>query len=168
GTVTEDVEIPYKEHLLRKEQARIEKEADKQRAKRVKDLFVATFDLQAVLQTPCSNVSQTYYKRKLNSYNLTVYSLADSKGTCYIWNETHGQRGASEIGTCVLTHLNSLPSNIRHVILYSDCCSGQNRNQYLASGLLNTVSVHPHIQIIEQKFLESGHTQMECDSLHSA
>lgn len=140
GKISESDEVIYNEHLKRKEESRIEKENDKKKAKHDKGIFVATFDLQAVLQTPCSNVSQTYYKRKLNSYNLTVYSLANSKGTCYIWNETHGQRGPSEIGTCIMTHLNSLPSNIKQVILYSDCCSGQNRNQYLAAGLLNTVS----------------------------
>lgn len=168
GNITESDQAMYIEHMKRKEQARTEKDADKKRAKNDKSLFVATFDLQAVLQTPCSNVSQTYYKRKLNSYNLTIYSLADARGTCYIWNETHGQRGSSEVGTCVISHIKSLPSSIRHVVLYSDCCSGQNRNKFLASGLLHTISHSPHIEIIEQKFLESGHTQMECDSMHSA
>ena len=48
-----------------------------------------------------------------------------------------------------------------HVILYSDCCTGQNRNQYITVGLLHA------LQNSEQKFLESGHTQMECDSMHS-
>lgn len=133
-----------------------------------KSVYTAAFDLVAVLSTPCSNVSQVYYKRKLNSYNLTVYSLADKQGTCYIWDKTHGQRGSSEIGTCVITHLKSLTSVIRHVILYSDCCSGQNRNQYLAAGLMHTVMTHPYVHTIDQKFLESGHTQMECDSMHSA
>ena len=57
---------------------------------------------------------------------------------------------------------------MKHVILYSDCCSGQNRNQYLAAGLHHTVKASPSLEILEQKFLESGHTQMECDSMHSA
>lgn len=168
GHVSDIDQLNYNEHIRRKEESRIEKENDKKKAKSDTSTYVATFDLQAVLQTPCSNVSQTYYKRKLNSFNLTVYSLADSKGTCYVWNETHGQRGSSEIGTCIMTHLNSLPANVQHVILYSDCCSGQNRNQYLAAGLLNIISRNPNIQVIEQKFLESGHTQMECDSMHAA
>jgi len=124
--------------------------------------YVATFDPQAVLQTPCSNVSQTYYKRKLISSNLTAFSLGDNKGTCYVWNETRGQGGSSEIGTCIMTHLSSLPASVKHV-LYFDFCSKQNRYQYLAAGLLNTVCWHLTMQSIKTKFVESSHTQMGCD-----
>jgi hypothetical protein len=49
-----------------KMRAREEKKKDKEHAKISKDTFVATFDLQAVLQTPCSIVSQIYYMHKLN------------------------------------------------------------------------------------------------------
>ena len=169
NTVTEEDKDNYQSHIQRKENARIlKKQQDKQLAKSNKSIYVATFDLEAVLSTPCSTVSQVYYKRKLNCYNLTLFSLADKHGTCYIWDETHGQRGSSEIGTFVITHINSLPSTIEHVILYSDSCSGQNRNQYLSGGLLNTVNRHPYVKVIEQKFLEMGHTQMECDAMHSS
>lgn len=54
-----------------------------------------------------------------------------------------------------------------HLILYSDSCSGQNRNQYLNAGLLHALKTSRNIETIEQRFLESGHTQMECDSMHS-
>jgi hypothetical protein len=154
--VTEEDKDNYNSHIQRKENARTEKEQDKQLAKSKKSVYVATFDLEAVLSTPCSTVSQVYYKRKLNCYKLTVFSLSDKHGTCYIWDETHGQRGSSEIGTCVITRINSLPSTVEHVILYSDSCSGQNRNQYLFGGLLHTVNQHPHVKVIEQKFLETG------------
>ena len=167
GTANEQDRIEYEQHQERRETARLEKEKDKNIAKADKSVFVATFDLQAVLYTPCSSVSKVYYKRKLNCYNLTIFSLSDKKGQCYLWDETNGRRGSSEIGTCVITHIKCLPSTIRHVILYSDCCTGQNRNQYLAAGLLHTVVAHPTVEVIEQKFLESGHTEMECDSMHS-
>ena len=163
GRLTQDDEIEYHSHIERKNKARAEKEKDKMKAKVDKSFYAATFDREAVLPTPCSNVSQIYYKRKLNTYNLTFFSLADKKGTCYVWDESNGQRGLSEIGTCVIKHINSLPSNMEQVTLYSDYCSGQNRNQFLAAGLLYTVNTNPNIKVIEQKFLESGHTHMECD-----
>ena len=53
-------------------------------------------------------------------------------------------------------------------MLYSDCCTGQNRNQYLSAGSLHAVRNHATVETIEQNFLESGHTQMECDLMHSA
>ena len=37
----------------------------------------------------------------------------------------------------------------------------------MAAGLLHTVIASSKIESIQQKFLESGHTQMECDSMHS-
>jgi hypothetical protein len=46
------------EHQQMKMRAREEKKKDKEHAKIWKDTFVATSDLQAVLQTPCSIVSR--------------------------------------------------------------------------------------------------------------
>ena len=53
--------------------------------------------------------------------------------------------------------------------LYSDCCAGQNRNQFLTAAL-HTILQSETTSLLEinQKYLESGHTQMECDSVHSA
>ena len=52
--------------------------------------------------------------------------------------------------------------------MFSDTCGGQNRNQNVAAVLLYAVQSIDHIRVIEQKFLEKGHTYMECDSMHSA
>ena len=41
-------------------------------------------------------------------------------------------------------------------------------NEYIAAALLYVIKESAFIQTIEQKFLESGHTQMECESMHSA
>lgn len=50
--------------------------------------------------------------------------------------------------------------------MYSDGCTYQNRNNVLSNALLN-LSKKNNVTIT-QKFLEPGHTQMECDSVHSA
>lgn len=162
----EDIER-YKGHIASKERAREEKEHDKERAKVNQSVYAATFDLEAVLYTPCSNVSQIFYKRKLACYNLSIYDLGSKDGTCYLWDESQAARGSSEIGTCIVTQLQGLPRCVKHVILYSDCCTGQNRNQYITAGLLHALQNSGNLETIEQKFLESGHTQMECDSMHS-
>ncbi|CAG9764937.1 unnamed protein product [Ceutorhynchus assimilis] len=51
------------------------------------------------------------------------------------------------------------------IIIYSDGCGFQNRNKVLANALLNLAMKHE--VTIYQKYLEPGHTQMECDSVHS-
>jgi hypothetical protein len=137
------------EHLTSKEREREEKELDKQKAKSDSAVYAATFDLEAVLYTPCSTVSQIFYRRKLASYNLSVYDLESKDGKCYLWDESQGARGSSEMGTCLIAHLQGLPMSVKHVILYSDCCTGQTRNQYLSAGLLHTLNLSNNLEIIE-------------------
>lgn len=50
-------------------------------------------------------------------------------------------------------------------MVYSDACTAQNRNSILSNALLH-LSFKYELSIT-QKFLEKGHTQMECDSVHS-
>lgn len=165
GPVSQD---EFEDHQQKKEQARKEKEKDKQEAKEHKNIHALTFDLEQVLSLPKSSISNFYYKRKLSLYNLTTYSLGNRDVKCFLWAEMDGKRGACEVGSCLVQYISSLPDTIDHVILYSDCCSGQNRNQYIFAALLFALEQNPHIKSIEQKFLVSGHTEMEVDSVHSA
>ncbi|KAK7474663.1 hypothetical protein BaRGS_00034087 [Batillaria attramentaria] len=164
--LTSERETEYSEHMERKVESRTEKAKDKKEAQESDNLYVATFDMEVVLPTPFDLTSQTYYKRKLSTYNLSVFSLADKKAACYVWNGSEGQRGSNEVGTCLYKHILSLPQSVQHVILYSDTCTGQNRNQFITAALHHAVQNIPNIQTIDQKFLESGHSQMECDSMH--
>ena len=58
-------------------------------------------------------------------------------------------------------------STVTEITLFSDTCGGQNRNQYVAAGLLYSLRNTPKLQYINQKFLERGHSEMEVDSIHS-
>jgi hypothetical protein len=84
-------------------------------------------------------VGDLFDKRCLSTYNLSFYSLGDGKCTCYFWDETNGGRGSSDIGSCVLMHINSIAeksSTICEITYYSDTFGGQNRNQFVASVML--------------------------------
>ena len=160
----------YEEHLRQKNRAEAEKKTDKAKSLADDNFVMCTFDMQSILQLPVSETGPMYYKRKLTLHNFTIYESTTSKkdnAFCYLWPEIDGNRGANEIGTCIFNYLESLNEKIEHVTLYSDCCSGQNRNQYVCSVLMHAVSVLP-IKIIDHKFLIPGHTMMECDSMHSA
>ncbi|MES9882503.1 MAG: hypothetical protein ABW185_16670 [Sedimenticola sp.] len=171
GTVTPLVEQRYVDHQARKKRARLEKENDKKRAKVHPEFHVSAFDLEAVLTTPCSLVGELYYKRKLCCYNLSFYTLASGNVTCYLWDETQGSRGSCEVATCLMLHLNAITtktSAVKEVTYYSDTCGGQNRNQFVAAALLYSIQSMDKIECINHKFLESGHSEMECDSVHAA
>lgn len=49
---------------------------------------------------------------------------------------------------------------------YSDTAGGQNRNKYLAAALLHTINNGP-LQTIDVKYMESGHSYLEADSMHA-
>jgi hypothetical protein len=61
----------------------------------------------------------------------------------------------------------TLPQNVEEVSLFSDTCSRQNRNQYIAALFMFILQTF-NFKIIKHKFLEKGQTQMEVDSMHSA
>lgn len=161
-------EETYREHIRQKDRARQEKAKDKAACQEDCSQIACTFDLQQVLSTPNTTTSTIFYKRKLSTYNLSVYSLGTKSGTCILWDETEGKRGANEIGSCILLYLQSLPISITKVILYSDNCGGQNKNRYFSAALIHALHEIDHIQIIDHKYLQTGHTHMEVDSIHAA
>lgn len=99
---------------------------------------------------------------------MTIFDLKTNDGYCYLWNESEGQLTANEFATILSDFIVSqlpLRNNSNKVIIYSDGCNYQNRCATLANALMHLSKRHQIV--IEQKYLERGHTQMECDSMHS-
>lgn len=153
----------YNEHLKKKTAARQEKDKDK-----VNEACVYTVDLQSLLLCPKSNASALYYRRKLSVHNLCFYDLKTHDGFCYLWNESEGELTANEFASIMYHFIESqlpLRNNAKKIVIYSDGCNYQNRSSILSNALLH-ISVKYDV-VIESKYLEKGHTQMECDSMHS-
>lgn len=154
----------YEAHILRKEEARMEKSTDKADPK----CLIYTMDLQALLLSPKSTVSSLYYKMKLSVHNLTFFDLKTTNAFCFLWNETEGCLTSNDFASItshfVLSQL-PLPDGKEKIVLFSDGCSYQNRSCNVANALLHISSTKK--VIIEQKYLEVGHTQMEADAVHS-
>lgn len=134
--------------------------------------FVFTVDLQAVLMAPKSNVSSFYYRTKLQVHNLVFFNLKNKEAYCFLWNEAEGGLTSEDFASVWVYFIEqkvlpNLQENIEsvNIIFYSDGCCYQNRNCSLSNALLNTAITNKIS--IEQKILETGHTQMEADSVHS-
>lgn len=129
---------------------------------------VLCMDLQKCLPTPYLNSSIAFYKRSLWTFNFTIRNCTTNKTYCLVWEETVSGRGANEIASCVWKFFKMNMDLGKHVVIYSDTCSGQNKNNIVSAMfvlLINQSGIN--VEIIEQKFLEPGHTHLECDSDHS-
>lgn len=134
-------------------------------------MIYGSFDLQAVLTLPFSGDCQIYYKRKLSLFNFTIFDSI-KQGTCFLWDETNGKKGSSEIGTCLLNYISSISPKVEHVVLYADTCGGQNRNQNILACLIFATNnckyiENKNLKKLNPKFMESGHSYLEVDSMHA-
>lgn len=148
-------------HLAKAERARDSLKADGVLAKENPDTYTITEDLQKALPFPKLTVSEAYYRRKMYCYNLGVHDVAKKLGYMYVWDETTASRGSQEISSCLVKHIKQ---NLhKHVIIYSDTCTGQNRNIKVSLSLLK-LTQETSVEIIDQKFMVSGHSYLPNDS----
>ena len=75
---------------------------NKKNSKSDSSFHAVTFDLQAVLYTPHAGQNQIYDKRQLAVYNFTIYDGSSKDGHCFVWDETEGKTGTSEISSALL------------------------------------------------------------------
>lgn len=144
-----ELETKNNEHLEEKDLSRKEKENDKERAKN-HEITLAVYDLQAVMPIPVGQTSAFFYKSRLNCFNFTVSILflflvkcfeclllfkvteiGPDKSKAFFWHEALGNRGAIEIGTCILKYLTDLSKTNpeANVVFFSDNCGGQQKNR---------------------------------------
>lgn len=169
NTITKSLELEekFEKHIKNKEDARNEIVNDTNFIKTSNNHGLYFYDLQAVLPTPSGDVSSFYYKRRLATYNFTIFNSKNNEGHCFIWNESVGNRGAIEIGSCILKFIEKfIPNEKTGLTFYSDNCNGQNKNRYIYSVYMYIV-MFLNISEITHKFLTTGHTQMPVDSMHS-
>ncbi|CAG9762722.1 unnamed protein product [Ceutorhynchus assimilis] len=135
-TKIKEAQIKQEVHHKKAEKALATKKSDVLDNKDSADTCVICFDLQQALPTPLIATSKVFYLRQLWTYNFCIHNLVTGKSHMYIWNETVASRGSQEIGSCLIHFINEvLPDNMTRIIAYK----------------------------IHHKFLEPGHTFMECD-----
>ena len=129
---------------------------------------VVMIDLQKCLPTPCLSNSRSFYLRKLWTLNLTIHCDTTGQSYCMLWDETQGLRGGNEIASCILKWATQfLSDKTTELTIWSDNCSGQNRNRMLFPAYMWLVEKIPNLEIINHKYLLKGHTHMEADTVHA-
>jgi hypothetical protein len=174
---TEEEKASHQEHIFKKCRGKEERDKDRAENKRAPTgqtvtTAVICFDLENTFALPKAEVSNFFYKRKLNVYNLTAHCSVDGATYCAIWHEALSGRAANQIASAITRILHALCADhpsLKHLILWSDSCVPQNRNSVMSTAIIKflTESNSP-IDIIEQKYSEAGHGLIqELDAIHS-
>lgn len=159
----------YHQHQEEKSLSRIEKDRDMKECQDPQSTkIVCTYDLQAVLPCPVGNSSAFFYKSRLNCYNFTISNAKQRETTCFFWHEGLGNRGSTEIGSCVYLYLVDVANKYPgcDLIFYSDNCCGQQKNRFVFA-MYHFAVTTLNINSIQHNFLIRGHTQNEGDTAHS-
>jgi len=120
------------------------------------------FDLQQAMPTPKLSSGPAFYKRKLWTYNLCVHDCGSKTAFMFMWPETVGGRGSSDIGSCLLKYFELADIASKTLVAFSDNCAGQNKNYNIMSLWLYLISTGKFTEI-RHCFPISGHTMMPCD-----
>lgn len=168
-----DIEKQLKVHQEAAQRVYLEKRNDVHRTKTDARFRTVLFDLQKQLPTPFLRNGRSFYSRQLYTTNLTLFEshLGENKAYCLIWDESRGRRGSQEVGSCLLKDLLLMPTTVEEVVYYSDRCSGQNHNKnivFLFSHVLETFKRRGRSLRIHHKFMRTGHSHMEVDTVHAA
>lgn len=144
------------------------KKIDKDMASKDPSHRVLMVDLQKCLPTPLLTNSSSFYLRKLWSLNYTIHE-PNNTTWCMMWDEVRGGRGGNEMASCFFKWAsnNLINSGTKEVTIWSDNCTGQNRNMIMVMLYFWLVHYIPDLEVINHKFLLRGHTHMEVDSEHS-
>lgn len=130
-----------------------------------KDPHTITFDMQKTQPLPHLNTNKAFYLRQLWLYNLGIHHTYQKQGYMYCWIEGTAKRGSNEVGSCLKKFINDECKDWENLILWSDCCGGQNRNVNITSFLISLVNdTSFKFQKIVHRFMWSGHSYLPNDS----
>ncbi|ESO87091.1 hypothetical protein LOTGIDRAFT_154581 [Lottia gigantea] len=147
----------HQNHLAAKDLAQGEKASDKLRAADDSSVSVWTMDTQGVLFCPNTTASALYYRTKLQVHNFTLHNMTTNNGYCYIWDELEGDLSSEVFTSIQFQHFQTFLKNnpqVKELIIWSDGCSYQNKNNTLANAYLQ-LSIETGIRIF-QKYLVVG------------
>ncbi|KAJ0172677.1 hypothetical protein K1T71_011816 [Dendrolimus kikuchii] len=161
-----------KEHEIEKAESYARFKVHKNIYKDDPSTLCTSFDLEKVLNTPYAQSMLLCYSKKLAVYNLCIYENRSRKVFSYYWDESNGKRGAKEIASILHKYIQSVEArgnrnlHVTRLLLYCDCCPGQNRNRTVLAMLHSSLQECKNIDTIQINFLLTGHTYMPVNTVH--
>ncbi|KAJ4429352.1 hypothetical protein ANN_26357 [Periplaneta americana] len=116
------------------------------------------------LQLPYISPNDVYYKRQLSTYAFNIHVLSSAESVFYLYPETEEKKGSDDVYSLVHHFMdNFLHPTVKHLDIFYDSCSGQEKNFTLFRFLYNFINMEEKLESIKVTFPARGHSSMECD-----
>ncbi|XP_074025535.1 uncharacterized protein [Leptinotarsa decemlineata] len=161
-----DSGVANEEHVETYKLAFESQKADREEARNSSNTVYMTLDLQQTMPLPRLSTSKAFYLRQMWFYNLGLHIIAKDidRTICCTWTENQAGKGSNEIVSSLLRAI-EVETNFKekdHLILWTDSCSGQNKN-FLMVCINQYLVGKGYFKTIDHKFPEVGHSYLDSD-----
>ena len=175
-----DVYLKHKEHLETAKSARHAYRADADRQWQPDEIILSA-DMMKVTLLPVLPLKVCIFSPRIIAYNETFAvvmpearkdklarrELQEAASVCVLWHEGETGRSCEDVAAAFFLYMSTACRNMKHVTVWADNCSGQNKNWTLCTALLQLVHAAENaIDKVTMKFFEPGHTSMAADAVH--
>ena len=109
-------------------------------AKQDDSVLTLTFDFQQNLPLPHIPVGEIFYMQQLWMYVFGIHNCSNNHAKMYCWPECLAKRGSDDVVSCLHHFLSGVPEGVTSLFLFSDGCSGQNKNSNVMHYLYTLVA----------------------------
>ena len=131
-------------------------------AKSSDHIATLTFDYQQNLPLPHITCSDVFYCRQLWLHVFGLHNCATGNARMCVYLESVAKKGANEVVSLLHHYFASLPPQVTDLCLYSDGCSGQNKNIIMIEYLFTLVRMGKFNKITHT-FPIRGHSYLPND-----
>lgn len=136
----------------------------KELAKENENVETISFDFMQHVPVPKIGVNEIFYLRQLWLYTFGIHQHSIEKPFFFCWSESDAGHGVNEVLSCLLQFIkNHVGPQVDTLYLFSDACTGQNRNSTMVY-FLQVLSNSGQFKNIYHTFPTRGHSFLPCDA----
>ncbi|XP_054287369.1 uncharacterized protein LOC129003147 [Macrosteles quadrilineatus] len=128
-----------------------------------KNALLLCFDYCANISLPTLPVQDVYYLRQLSVYPFAIHNSNNDSATFYLYHQGVAAKGCNEVCSFIQKYINdNVPANVDELYLYSDNCTGQNKNHTMIRFLQYLIDSGRFKKIVYRLPIR-GHSYLPCD-----
>lgn len=164
--------MKWSQHIERAKSARDLYQLHAEIASATEDVIFYSIDMEKVIMLPrLDTYKQALFTRRISTYNETFapigsFNKPNKPVIAVLWHEGVASRKQEQVISAYNQFFVQMRDS-KHIVLWLDNCSNQNKNWCLLTFLVEKVNSSDNsIETIDLYFFEPGHTYMSADSFH--